>query len=174
MITPDDPRAHLKGRLETQMGDYAVTVAEILAAKGPRIITIKPSDTIATLCECLREKRIGAAVVSSNGMTADGVISERDVAFGLAVHKAKLHGLPVSELMTKTVITCSPSDTVALVASTMLARNIRHLPVVEHGRVVGMISIRDVLNWRVSELQHQTGLLNAFVSEAERNPPVDR
>ena len=147
----------------------AVTVAEILAAKGSNVITIKPSETIATLCECLREKRIGAAIVSS-----DGVISERDVAFGLAVHKSDLHALPVSALMTKAVITCSPSDSVALVASTMLARNIRHLPVEDQGRVVGMISIRDVLNWRVSELQHQTGLLSAFVSESERNPPVDR
>ncbi len=151
-----------------------MTVAEILAAKGSKVITIKPSDTITTLCECLREKRIGAAVVSSDGTTVDGVITERDVAFGLAVHKSDLHALPVSELMTKAVITCSPHDNVALVASTMLARNIRHLPVEEQGRVVGMISIRDVLNWRVSELQYQTGLLRAFVSETERNPPVDR
>jgi len=151
-----------------------VTVAEILAAKGSRVITIKPSDTITTLCECLREQRIGAAVVSTDGKTVDGVITERDVAFGLAVHKSDLHRLPVSALMTKAVITCSPNDNVALVASTMLARNIRHLPVEEQGRVVGMISIRDVLNWRVSELQYQTGLLRAFVSETERNPPVDR
>lgn len=152
----------------------AVTVAEILAAKGSNVITIKPSDSITTLCECLRQKRIGAAIVSSDGTTVDGVITERDVAFGLAVHKGDLHRLPVSQLMTKAVITCSPRDSVALVASTMLARNIRHLPVEEHGRVVGMISIRDVLNWRVSELQHQTGLLRAFVSDTERNPPVDR
>lgn len=151
-----------------------MTVAEILVAKGSRVITIKPSDTIAALCECLREKRIGAAIVSSDGQTTEGVISERDVAFALAVHKGELHALPVSALMTKTVITCSPRDSVALVASTMLARNIRHLPVEDQGRVVGMISIRDVLNWRVSELQHQTGLLRAFVSETERNPPVDR
>jgi len=151
-----------------------VTVADILRAKGSRVITVTPSDTIATLCECLREKRIGAAIVSSDGESIDGVITERDVAFGLAVHKGDLHGLPVSALMTKAVITCSPGDSVALVASTMLARNIRHLPVEEQGRIVGMISIRDVLNWRVSELQHQTGLLRAFVSESERNPPVDR
>jgi CBS domain-containing protein len=151
-----------------------VTVAEILRAKGSRVIAVNPSDTIATLCECLREKRIGAAIVSSDGETIDGVITERDVAFGLAVHKSDLHALPVSALMTKAVITCSPGDSVALVASTMLARNIRHLPVEEQGRIVGMISIRDVLNWRVSELQHQTGLLRAFVSESERNPPVDR
>ena len=151
-----------------------MTVADILRAKGSRVITVKPSDTIATLCECLREKRIGAAIVSSDGESIDGVITERDVAFGLAVHKGDLHGLPVSALMTKAVITCSPGDSVALVASTMLTRNIRHLPVNEQGRIVGMISIRDVLNWRVSELQHQTGLLRAFVSESERNPPVDR
>jgi hypothetical protein len=79
------------------------------------------------------------------------VISERDVAYSVATHKGDLHALPVSALMTKTVISCSPGDSVATVASTMLARNVRHLPVEEGGRLVGMISIRDVLNLRVDE-----------------------
>jgi CBS domain-containing protein len=151
-----------------------VKVANILAVKGSAVITIKPSDTIGALCERLRDRRIGAAIVSSDGQTVDGVITERDVTYGLAAHKGDLYTLPVSALMTKTVITCSPNDKVSLVASTMLARNIRHIPVEEERRLVGMISIRDVLNWQVEELRQETGLLRAFASATDRNQPIDR
>jgi CBS domain-containing protein len=147
-----------------------VQVSNILAVKGNTVVTIKPSETIGALSERLREKRIGAAIVSSDGQAVDGVISERDIAYGLAVHRAELHTLPVSALMTKAVVTCSPRDSAADVASTMLARNFRHLPVEEDGRLVGMISIRDVLNLRLDELQRQTNMLRAFVSDTNREP----
>jgi CBS domain-containing protein len=147
-----------------------VNVAEILALKGSAVITIKPSETIGTLSRLLREKRIGAAIVSSDGQTIEGVISERDLAYGLAIHKADLHTLFVSALMTKTVITCCPNDDIALVASTMLSRNIRHLPVEEEKRAVGMVSIRDVLNLRLAELQQETAQLRTFVNEIGSTP----
>ena len=149
-------------------------VKDVLALKGSVVIAVKPSETIAALSQLLREKRIGAVIVSSNGRSIEGVISERDVAYGLAVHGAKLHALLVSDLMTKTVITCAPGDDVAFVASTMLSRNIRHLPVVEETRVIGMVSIRDVLNHRTDDLQQQTSLLRAFASHTERAPSQDR
>ena len=151
-----------------------MNVAKILAVKGSAVVTVKPGDTVGALSERLREKRIGAAVVSSDGQSIDGVISERDVAYGLAVHKGNLYALPVSALMTRTVITCSPSDKISDVVLTMLARNFRHLPVEEERRLVGMISIRDVLNLRVDELQRETSMLRAFASDADRNPSVDR
>jgi CBS domain-containing protein len=125
---------------------------------------------IAMLAGRLREERIGAAVVSSDGRTVEGMISERDLAYGLAEYKGNLHAMPVSALMTKTVIACSPDDSVANVASTMLARNIRHIPVEDRKRLVGMVSIRDVLNLRVAELQQRTNLLHAFVRETDRDP----
>jgi CBS domain-containing protein len=147
-----------------------VKVSDILAVKGPVVVTVQASDTIGTLSERLRERRIGAAVVSGDGQSVDGVISERDIAYGLAVHAGDLRKLPVSALMTKTVITCTPGDKVSDVASTMVARNIRHLPVVEENHLVGMISIRDVLNFRVDDLQRQTNMLRAFASETDREP----
>ena len=147
-----------------------MNVASILAVKGSAVITVKPTDTIGTLSQRLRERRIGAAIVSSDGTTIEGVISERDIAFSVDLHAAVIHKLPVSALMTKTVVTCSPSDKLVDVASTMLARNIRHLPVEEKNRLVGMISIRDVLNLRVDELQRQTNQLRAFANQTERDP----
>ena len=151
-----------------------MNVASILVVKGSAVITVKPTDTIGTLSQRLRERRIGAAIVSSDGTTIEGVISERDIAFSVDLHAADIHKLPVSALMTKTVVTCSPSDKLADVASTMLARNIRHLPVEEGNRLVGMISIRDVLKHRLDDLQQQTNLLRAFASQVERDPSQDR
>ena len=145
-------------------------VADILEIKGSTVITIKPTETIAALSQRLRERRIGAAIVSGNGQTVDGVISERDIAYGLGVHKAELHAMPVSALMTKAVITCSPDDNLGIVASTMLSRNVRHLPVIDGNRLIGMVSIRDVLNFRVDQLQRETGLLRAFASHTDREP----
>ena len=145
-------------------------VAEILAAKGPRTVTIKPTDTIAVLSQRLRENRIGAAVVSRDGRSVDGVISERDIAYGLSVHKADLHAMPVSELMTKTVITCSADDDVGIVASTMMSRSIRHIPVEDGNGLAGMVSIRDVLNVRLDEVQREAGMLRAFARDTDREP----
>ena len=145
-------------------------VADILEIKGSTVITIKPTETMAALSQRLRERRIGAAIVSGNGQSVDGVISERDIAYGLSVHKADLHAMPVSALMTKAVITCSPDDNLGIVASTMLSRNVRHLPVLDGNRLIGMVSIRDVLNFRVDQLQRETGALRAFVSQTDRQP----
>ena len=145
-------------------------VADILALKGSDIITIEPSESLAALSKLLRDKRIGAAVVSSDGQTIDGVISERDIAYGLSVHRAELHTLPVSALMTKAVITCSPGDDVAKVASTMLSRNIRHIPVNDSSGLIGMVSIRDVLNVRLDELQQETAQLRSLVNQTDREP----
>jgi CBS domain-containing protein len=148
-------------------------VQDVLTLKGSAIITIKSDATIETLSRLLREKRIGAVVVSNDGQTIDGVISERDVAYGLAVHGDKLSQLATSALMTTAVVTCGATDDIAFVASTMLSRNIRHLPVVSGKNLVGMVSIRDVLNFRVDELQQQTAQFRTFANQASR-PLQDR
>jgi CBS domain-containing protein len=145
-----------------------VKVADILQKKGSVIITIKPTETIAALSQRLRERRIGAAIVSGDGQSVDGVISERDIAYGLCTHKGELHAMPVSALMTKAVITCAPTDELGIVASTMLSRNVRHLPVMDGERLIGMVSIRDVLNFRVDQLQRETGALRAFAMQTDR------
>ena len=129
--------------------------------------TTKPSDSVASLSKLLREHRIGAVVVSDDGVTIDGFVSERDVAYSLCVHKADLSGLPVSEIMTRDVITCSPGDDVAKVASAMQAHRIRHIPVVDGSRACGMVSIRDLLNVRVDELQKEAALLRTLANGSQ-------
>lgn len=142
-------------------------VRDILKLKGAAVNAIGPADTIGALCTLLREKRVGAAIVSGNGRSIDGVITERDITYGLAVHGAALHAMPVSDLMTKAVITCTPGDRVAIVGSTMLSRKIRHMPVEDNGIAVGMVSIRDVLNMRVVGLQQETAGLRMNAKEPD-------
>jgi CBS domain-containing protein len=148
-------------------------VAEVLTSKSKIAATIKPTDTIATLCDLLARERVGAAVVSRDGVIIDGVITERDITFGLARHKDEMLAKPVASVMTKDVITCKPGDDVGQVASTMLSRNFRHIPVEDSGRYVGMVSIRDVLKSRVDELNQQTALLRTYAGNAG-TPVEDR
>ena len=152
------------------VGSAILTVREILGAKGKEVFSVKPTDSITTLLGQLHARRVGAAVVSRDGRSIDGVITERDVIHGLAVHGAGLHDMAVSELMTDRVITCSPHETVASVSSTMMSRNIRHVPVEEDGKLVGILSIRDMLKERVDQLQQATAQLRRFVKEATREP----
>ena len=98
-------------------------------------------------------------VVSSDGKSLEGIISERDVAYGVAVHGGALPTLKVSDLMTPVVITCSPGDTIAEVAKIMTLQRIRHLPVKDGAKLVGVISIGDVLKSRISEIQLEANVL---------------
>ena len=131
----------------------SLTVADILKAREHPVTTIKPTETVGELARQLQRLRIGAMIVSGDGETVDGIISERDVAYGLALYRGDLHTLPVSQLMTKQVVTCEPEDKVAEIARIMSERRIRHMPVKEEGRLVGVLSIRDVTMHRIEELQ---------------------
>ncbi|MGQ0672627.1 MAG: CBS domain-containing protein [Hyphomicrobium sp.] len=142
-------------------------VAELLKVKGFAAVTIKAEATIADLANLLRQNRIGAAVVSGDGVTVDGIISERDIAYGLAEHGAALSGLPVSRLMTRNVVTCKSQDTIAEIARIMTWRGIRHLPVVDDGKLAGIISIRDVLRNRVADLHRLSDLLREYIVATE-------
>jgi CBS domain-containing protein len=142
-------------------------VAEILKVKGAGVITIRPTETIGALARRLQQEQIGAMIVSHDGQSVDGIISERDVAYGLALHRGDLHALPVAALMTKKVITCSPDDSIADVARVMTERHIRHLPVTDGTRLVGVVGMRDILMHRLEEMQRVTKLLGSYVTAGE-------
>jgi len=144
------------------MKSGVVRVADLLAAKGPSVRTIKPTDTIGALARQLQKERIGAMIVSHDGQSVDGIISERDVAYGIASHPDDLSTLPVSALMTSNVVTCSPDDTLAEVSSVMTKRHIRHLPVANGKQLAGIISMRDVFMHRVDEVHRLAQLVTTY------------
>jgi CBS domain-containing protein len=137
-------------------------VSDILKSKGTKVITVRPDLSIEHLAQRLRAERVGALVVSETGTTVDGIISERDVAHGLAEHGADILSRTAADLMTKAVVTCSPDDAIAHVAKVMTHRRIRHLPVTEGKQLVGIVSIGDVVRHRLDELELETSVLRDY------------
>lgn len=143
-------------------GVAVMRVADILKIKGTAVKTIEPTATIRALAQSLRIEAVGVMVVKDAQGGLRGIISERDLARGLAEFGNDLPSMPVSALMTETVITCAPDDTVATVAKVMTQRRIRHLPVLVNGNLTGLISIGDVLKHRLDEVQLEANVLRDF------------
>ena len=137
-------------------------VSDILREKGSDVKTVRHVETIQALARRLHNDKVGVMVVIGAKGTIDGIISERDVARGVAEHGASVADLPVANLMTKIVITCAPADSIVSVARVMTQRRIRHLPVTEDGSLVGVISIGDVLKHRLEEMQLEANVLRDY------------
>jgi CBS domain-containing protein len=140
-------------------GGWLMNVDGILRSKGARVVTIRPDASVADLVAGLRDAGIGAMVVSADGRAVDGIVSERDVVRALAQHGGRVVDRPVSDLMTRNVVTCSPGDTVKQLMTEMTRRRIRHLPVVDNGSLVGIVSIGDVVKNRLEEMETETNVL---------------
>jgi len=114
----------------------------------------------------MRAEQIGALVVSRDGNSIEGIVSERDLAYGLATYGGRLPTIPISELMTKAVAVCSPEDSVTDVMKLMTMRRIRHVPVKDGDQLVGIISIGDVLKHRLGELEVEAAVLRDYAVAA--------
>ena len=136
-----------------------MNVDGILRSKGAAVVTIGPEATIAELVRGLRAERIGAMVVSEDGRSVLGIISERDVVRGLAERGPRIMEASVAELMTRDVVACTPRDTVKQVMAEMTRRRIRHLPVLADGVLCGIVSIGDVVKNRLEEMETETNVL---------------
>ncbi len=134
-------------------------VSDILKIKGTEVMTVKPGETVGTLSHRLRMARVGALIVSENGRTIDGIVSERDIVHCLAERGSECLGVRVDAVMTKRVITCAPDSKLAEVAKTMTTNRIRHLPVVEGGQLAGIVSVGDVIKARLDEMELEAGVL---------------
>jgi CBS domain-containing protein len=142
-----------------------MNVEAILKTKGRDVVTIAPEATINDAVLLLRRKRIGALVIG--GATGpEGILSERDIVRALADYGARIFDLPVSALMTRRVITCTPKDSVSGLMAEMTARRIRHLPVVEDGALIGIVSIGDVVKHHLDEVEHEANALRQFIASA--------
>jgi CBS domain-containing protein len=134
-------------------------VEGILRSKGAAVITIRPDASVAELIRGLRDERIGAMVVSEDGWHVEGIVSERDVVRELANRGPGVLNARVSALMTRDVATCTPRDGVKQVMAEMTRRRVRHLPVVQDGRLCGIVSIGDVVKNRLEEMATETNVL---------------
>lgn len=143
-------------------------VADILRIKGSTVKTVTPDETALELSEKLNAAQIGAMIVSDDGTSIDGIISERDLAYGLAAHGRELPRIAVSKLMTKVVFVCSPEDSITDVMKLTTQRRIRHLPVKDDAQLVGIISIGDVLKHRLGEVQLEANVLRDYAMAARR------
>jgi CBS domain-containing protein len=144
----------------------AMNVETILRAKGSAVATIRPDATVGAAVKELISRNVGALVVSEDGETVDGIISERDIVHGLADHGAGLLSLNVAEMMTRRVVTCELSDTVDQLMAEMTNRRIRHFPVVQDGRLCGIVSIGDVVKNRMDEVEFEARSMRSFIAGA--------
>jgi CBS domain-containing protein len=142
-----------------------MTVAAILNQKGRNVVTAGPAASLAEIVSILAEKRIGAVLVVE-GEAIRGIISERDIVRALGRHGGEALTKPAGESMTERVITCVPEDTINEVMQKMTAGRFRHLPVVEHGRLAGIVSIGDVVKERIQEVEREADQIREYIATA--------
>jgi CBS domain-containing protein len=142
-----------------------MTVRAILDTKGHHIQSVEPDVTLSAAIKLLAERKIGAVLVMSEGRI-EGILSERDIVRVLGERGARVLDEPVSAVMTRKVVSCRQSDTVAGIMEMMTLGKFRHLPVVEEGMVVGLISIGDIVKWRVREFENEQEALREYIKTA--------
>ena len=145
--------------------ETTMTVRTILDSKGHQVQSVEPDAKLAAAIKILAEQKIGAVMVMSNGRI-EGILSERDIVRVLGERGAKVLDEPVSAVMTREVVSCRQTDTVAAIMEMMTLGKFRHLPVIEEGMVVGLISIGDIVKWRVSEYEMEQEALRDYIKTA--------
>lgn len=144
-----------------------MTIAAVLSSKGSEVATITRSATLGEAASELARRRIGALVVLDDSGDVAGVLSERDLVACLAVHgDAELSRRPVSEAMTAPAITVSPRDAVLSALALMTARRIRHLPVLDGRKLVGIVSIGDLVKHRMDRIEQEAEAMRSYIQSA--------
>ena len=142
-----------------------MTVRAILDTKGHQIESVEPDAKLSAAIKTLAERKIGAVLVMSQGRV-EGILSERDIVRVLGERGAAALDEPVSAVMTRKVVSCKQADTVAAIMEMMTSGKFRHLPVVENDTVVGLISIGDIVKWRVGEYEAEQEALREYIKTA--------
>lgn len=136
-----------------------MSVEAILKSKGNNVFTVRPEHAVADAAALMSAKKVGVAVVCDAKGTVVGVVSERDIVTGVTQFGKGVIDMPVRNIMTSPVLTCGPSDSVKRIMEIMTERRIRHLPVVDGGELLGMVSIGDAVNFRLREAQMESAVL---------------
>ncbi|QIM21945.1 CBS domain-containing protein [Phycicoccus sp. HDW14] len=140
-------------------------IADVVKRKGGDVVTVRPDATVTELLALLSEHRIGAVVVSDDGEAVHGIVSERDVVRHLHTDGAGLLEAPVRQIMTAEVHTCTPDDSLEDMASRMTDRRIRHVPVLQGDRLAAIVSIGDIVKFRIDTLQTERDQLRDYIQQ---------
>jgi CBS domain-containing protein len=140
-----------------------MAIATILGMKGADVASVGPDSPVSEIVGELTTRRIGAVLVIESGEVV-GVVSERDIVRGLAGHRGEVLSLSARDVMTSPVVTISPSESVAAAMELMTDRRIRHLPVVESGQLVGLVSIGDLVKQRIDEAEREALALKDYIA----------
>jgi CBS domain-containing protein len=143
-----------------------MTVSIILAAKGREVVTIEPGATLKSAVALLAQRRIGAILVLGADNRIVGILSERDIVRAMAEGGAAAFDQPVSQSMTRKVSTCTETETIASLMERMTEGKFRHLPVVDQGRLVGIVSIGDVVKHRLQEMERDSAAMRDYIRTA--------
>jgi CBS domain-containing protein len=142
-----------------------VFVKNILVGKRGNVVTIEPTADLTAAVKLLAERRIGAVVILGANHRIVGILSERDIVRALAAHGPTALNKPVGQVMTRDVKTCSEDDTIEGLMGRMTTGKFRHMPVVEQGRLIGIVSIGDVVKNRVEEIEHESEALRDYIRQ---------
>jgi len=143
-----------------------MTVKAILSRKGRDVLTIAPTASLSEAVKLLADRRIGAVVVTGPDDRVAGILSERDIVKTLAARGPQALDDNVAAVMTRKVTTCTETDTIAAIMERMTAGKFRHMPVLDQARLVGVISIGDVVKYRVHEIEGETEALREYIATA--------
>ncbi len=141
-------------------------ITDVLRGKGRDVFTVPPDTTVRDLLDVLSEFEIGAAVVSADGEHVDGIVSERDIVRALAARGAAVLSEDVSTIMTREVVCTEPTELVDVIFGVMTQQRIRHLPVMIDDRLGGLVSIGDLVKYRMAELENERDTLAQYINAA--------
>jgi CBS domain-containing protein len=141
-------------------------ISDLLRVKGTKVITVTPDTKVRSLLQVLADEKIGAAVVSADGASVDGIVSERDVVRAFAQRGAAVMSEPVTEIYTAQVRTVAPETSLDDVMRLMTEHRMRHAPVVVDGALRGLVSIGDVVKSRIDELETERTALSDYITTA--------
>jgi CBS domain-containing protein len=141
-------------------------ISELLRVKGDEVVTVAPATEVGQLAELLAERHIGAVVVSRDGRTVEGIVSERDIVRALATRGTSVLSEPLTEIYTSEVFTATPDSKTEDLMRLMTDKRIRHVPVLVDGQLAGIVSIGDVVKNRIGELEAERAALNSYIATA--------
>ena len=141
-------------------------VKNILSVKGSNVLSIEPTATLEIAVRTLAQHKIGALLVFGPDQRIIGILSERDIVRVLAEQGSSALTQPLAQVMTRKVFTCSPSETIGVIMERMTAGKFRHVPVIDQDQVVGVVSIGDVVKYRLQEIEHESAALRDYIQTA--------